>query len=463
VERRWQVLLVVVVGVFMAGLDVFIVNIAFPQIHSDYPHTSLDSLSWILSSYTIVFAAFLISAGRWADVVGRKRAFLLGIGVFVSASAACAAAPSIAFLVGARAVQGLGAALLMPASLGLLLPEFPPERRHIAIGVWAAVGGIAAAAGPPLGGLLVEAGWRWVFIVNVPVGLAGLLAGSRVLREIRHPESEPPDLLGAGLLTIAVAALVVAIVQGHDWGWAGARVLGSLALAVLTLGVLARRIVSHPAPIVEPAILRVRSFSLATLGSLLFFTAFSAMLLASVLFLTGVWHQRILTAGMMIFPGPAVAAATAIPAARLGRRLGPGRVGALGTLLFALGGVLWITSIGAQVHYASAFLPGMLIGGAGVGFVIPSLTGAVAATLPPARLATGIAVQTTGRQVGSALGFAILIAILGSTDSVADFRQAWWFMLLTSLFSGAVLVSVGPAASSAAEPERLPRSGEIAA
>jgi MFS family permease len=264
-------------------------------------------------------------------------------------------------------------------------------------------------------------------------------------------------------LTIAVAALVVAIVQGHDWGWAGARVLGSLALAVLTLGVLARRIVSHPAPIVEPAILRVRSFSLATLGSLLFFTAFSAMLLASVLFLTGVWHQRILTAGMMIFPGPAVAAATAIPAARLGRRLGPGRVGALGTLLFALGGVLWITSIGAQVHYASAFLPGMLIGGAGVGFVIPSLTGAVAATLPPARLATGIAVQTTGRQVGSALGFAILIAILGSTDSVADFRQAWWFMLLTSLFSGAVLVSVGPAASSAAEPERLPRSGEIAA
>lgn len=443
-ERRWQVLLVVVVGVFMAGLDVFIVNIAFPQIHSDYPHTSLGTLSWILSAYTIVFAAFLIGAGRWADLVGRKRVFLLGVALFVSASAACAAAPSISFLIGARAVQGLGAALLMPASLGLLLPEFPPERQHIAIGAWAAVGGIAAAAGPPLGGLLVQAGWRWVFIVNVPVGLAGLLAGSRVLREIRHPESSPPDFLGAGLLTAGVGALVVAIVQGETWGWSSARVLGALALALLSLGTLARRLVVHPAPIVEPAILRVRAFSLATLGSLLFFTAFSAMLLASVLLLTGPWHETVLNAGVMIFPGPAMAAATAIPAARLGRALGPGRVGALGTLLFALGGVWWITSVGASAHYASAFLPGMLIGGVGVGLVIPSLTGAVAATLAPERLATGIAVQTTGRQLGSALGFAILIAVLGTSSDVASFRDAWWFMLLTSLFSGAVLASVGP-------------------
>ncbi|MGH2833732.1 MAG: MFS transporter [Solirubrobacteraceae bacterium] len=443
-ERRWQVLLVVVVGVFMAGLDVFIVNIAFPRIHGDYPHTSLNTLSWILSSYTIVFAAFLISAGRWADLLGRKRIFLLGVALFVGASAACAAAPSIAFLIGARAVQGLGAAMLMPASLGLLLPEFPPERRHIAIGAWAAVGGIAAAAGPPLGGLLVQVGWRWVFIVNVPVGIGGLIAGARVLREIRHPESQPPDLLGAILLTAGVAALVVAIVQGEAWGWGSPRVVGALALTVLTLGTLTRRLFVHPAPIVEPAILRVRSFSLATLGSLLFFTAFAAMLLASVLFLTGIWHEPILTAGVMIFPGPAMAAATAIPAARLGRLLGPGRVGAFGTLLFALGGVLWITSIGVSVQYASAFLPGMLVGGIGVGLVIPSLTGAVAATLPPERLATGIAVQTTGRQLGSALGFAILIAVLGTHSDVASFRAAWWFMLLTSMLAGLVLTAVGP-------------------
>lgn len=442
-ERRWRVLLVVVVGVFMAGLDVFIVNIAFPQIQHDYPGTSLSSLSWILSSYTIVFAAFLIAAGRWSDAVGRKRAFLLGIGLFVVASAACAAAPSVPFLVGARAVQGLGAALLLPASLGLVLPEFPPEQRHVAIGIWAAVGGVAAAAGPPLGGLLVQAGWRWVFVVNVPVGLAGLLAGWLVLREVRHPETEPPDVLGAGLLTVGVATLVVAIVQGGSWGWASARIVGLLALATLLLTAVALRIARHPAPIVEPELLRVRAFSAATLGSLLFFVGFAAMLLASVLFLTGIWHEPILTAGLMISPGPAMAAITAVPAARLGSRVGPGRVGAIGTVLFALGGVLWIARLGPVPDYVGDYLPGMLIGGIGVGLVIPSLTGAVAATLPPARLATGIAVQTTGRQLGSALGFAILVAVLGTPHTAQDFRGAWAFMLLASLLAGVALAAVG--------------------
>jgi EmrB/QacA subfamily drug resistance transporter len=442
-ERRWQVLAVVVVGVFMAGLDVFIVNIAFPQIHSDFPGTSLSSLSWILNAYTIVFAAFLIAAGRWSDSFGRKRAFLFGVTLFVVASAACAAAPSIPFLVGARAVQGFGAALLLPSSLGLLLPEFPPEKRHIAIGAWAAVGGIAAAAGPPLGGLLVEAGWRWVFIVNVPVGIAGVIAGRRVLREIRHPDTEPADVTGAVLLTAGVGALIVAIVQGESWGWSSVRLLAMLALAVGLLAAVGVRIARHPAPIVDPALLRVRAFSAATLGSLLFFIGFAAMLLASVLFLTGVWHESILTAGLMISPGPAMAAVTAIPGARLGGRLGPGRVGAAGTVLFALGGVLWITQLGDQPDYVGEYLPGMLLGGIGVGMVIPSLTSAVAATLPPQRIATGIAVQTTGRQLGSALGFAILIAVLGTPHSAADFREAWSFMLIASLLAGVSLTAVG--------------------
>jgi|HubBroStandDraft_3_1064219.scaffolds.fasta_scaffold01189_8 EmrB/QacA subfamily drug resistance transporter len=442
-ERKWKVLLVVVVGVFMAGLDVFIVNIAFPQIQHDFPSTSLDSLSWILDAYTIVFAAFLIAAGRWSDAVGRKRAFLLGVGLFVLASAACAAAPTIPFLIGARAVQGLGAALLLPASLGLLLPEFPPQQRHIAIGVWAAVGGVAAAAGPPLGGLLVQAGWRWVFLVNVPVGLAGLIAGRRVLNEIRHPDSEPPDFVGAGLLTAGVATLVVAIVQGGDWGWMSVRIVALLALSVLLLGLVGRRIATHPAPIVDPRMLAVRAFSAATLGSLLFFVGFAAMLLASVLFLTGVWHEPILTAGLMISPGPSMAALIAIPGARLGRRFGPGRVGAVGSVLFALGGVWWLSRLGADVHYAGDYLPGMLIGGVGVGLVIPSLTGAVAATLPPSRLATGIAVQTTGRQLGSALGFAILIAVLGTSPTAADYTDAWSFMLIASLLAGVSLLAVG--------------------
>jgi EmrB/QacA subfamily drug resistance transporter len=451
-ERKWQVLLVVVAGVFMAGLDVFIVNIAFPQIHTEFPHTSLRSLSWVLNSYTIVFAAFLIAAGRWSDTFGRKRSYLLGSGLFVAASAACALAPSILFLIAARALQGLGAALLMPASLGLLLPEFPPERRHIPIGIWAAVGGIAAAAGPPLGGLLVQVNWRWVFIVNVPVGLASLIMGWRILREIRHPESTRPDFLGAGILTAGLASLVVAIIEGSTWGWASPRILGLFALTTLLIAMVARRIASHPSPIVEPALLKVRAFSLATLASLLFFMAFSAMLLASVLFLTGIWHEQIITAGLEIFPGPAMAAAMAIPGARLGSRFGPGRVGAVGALLFALGGVWWVGHLSGVPHYAADFLPGMLIGGIGVGLMIPSLTGAVAATLAPARLATGIAVQTTGRQIGSALGFAILVAVLGTPHTAGDFNPAWKFMMAASLLAGVALAAIGRAPALAPAP-----------
>jgi EmrB/QacA subfamily drug resistance transporter len=455
-ERKWKVLAVIVVGVFMAGLDVFIVNIAFPQIHADFPGTSLSGLSWILNAYTIVFAAFLIVAGRWSDGFGRKRAFILGVGLFVAASAACAAAPSIPALVAARAVQGLGAALLLPASLGLVLPEFPAEQRHVAIGAWAAVGGIAAAAGPPLGGLLVQAGWRWVFIVNVPVGIAGLIAGRRVLREIKHPDAAKPDLTGAVLLSAGVAALTVAIVQGGTWGWSSGRTLGLSALAGLLIAVLGRRIARLPAPIVEPQLLAVRAFSAATLGSLLFFAGFAAMLLASVLFLTGPWHEPILTAGLQIAPGPAMAALTAIPGARLGARFGPGPVGALGTVLFAAGGVWWLTHLGAQLAYTADFLPGMLIGGVGVGLVIPSLTGAVAATLPPERLATGIAVQTTGRQLGSALGFAILIAVLGTPTSAADFEGAWLFMLVASALAGLSLLAIGRAPSRVLRPRLAP-------
>ena len=217
-QRKWRVTLIVCVGVFMSSLDLFIVNIAFPSIARHFGGASLPSLSWILSGYAIVFAALLVPAGRWADAFGRKRAFLLGLAIFVAASAACAAAPSVGMLIAARVVQAAGGALMLPTSLGLMLPEFEAHERHVAIGVWAATGGIAAAAGPPLGGLLVQADWRWVFLVNVPVGLAGLLLGLRTLAERREPSAARPDVLGALALIFAVGALVVAIVQGQILG-----------------------------------------------------------------------------------------------------------------------------------------------------------------------------------------------------------------------------------------------------
>src|SRR3954471_19497144 len=219
-SRRGRVAAIVSVGVFVASLDLFIVNIAFPDIQRDFDGASLAGLSWILNAYAIVFAALLVSAGRSADRLGRRRSFLAGVSLFTFASALSALAPSVPLLVAARVLQAVGAAAVFPTSLALVLPEFPPSERRTAVAVWAAVGGVAAAAGPPVGGLLVQAGWQLVFVVNVPIGIALLFAAARVLREAREDVGAPrPDLVGAVVLTAAVGALTLAIVKAPAWGW----------------------------------------------------------------------------------------------------------------------------------------------------------------------------------------------------------------------------------------------------
>jgi EmrB/QacA subfamily drug resistance transporter len=444
-QRKWRVSLIVCVGVFMSSLDLFIVNIAFPAIGRHFGGASLATLSWILSGYAIVFAALLVPAGRWADAFGRKRAFLLGLGIFVAASAACALAPSVGFLVAARIVQAAGGALMLPTSLGLMLPEFGPHERHVAIGVWAATGGIAAAAGPPLGGLLVQADWRWVFLVNVPVGLLGLLFGLRTLAERRELDAKRPDILGAGGVIVAIGALVVAIVKGQEWGWGSPAVLALLILTAVLLPAIWWRSERHAAPVVEPSMLRVRSFGLAVGASVLFFAAFGAMLLSGVLFLTSVWHEQVLTAGLMLFPGPAMATLFSVPSARLGARYGYRLPGVIGSLMFAAGSVWFIARTGDRPAFASEYLPGSMIGGAGVGLVIPTLTGAGASSLAPERFATGAAVLTMGRQIGAALGVAILVAVLGTaTRNAADFHTAWLITVSGGLAAGLALAAIGP-------------------
>ena len=183
---------VVLIGVFVSSLDLFIVNIAFPDLKRSFPSSSLSDLSWVLSAYAITFAALLMPAGRWADRSGRKRAYLAGLTLFTLASAICAAAPSLDALIAARVLQAVGGALMLPSSLGLLLPLFPPAKRGAAIGLWSAMGGAAAAFGPPLGGLLVEADWRWVFLVNLPIGVVTVVIGGRVLDEIRERPAPCP-------------------------------------------------------------------------------------------------------------------------------------------------------------------------------------------------------------------------------------------------------------------------------
>ena len=303
-DRRWRVLTVVSVATFMASLDLFIVNIAFPDISRAFEGTSVAAMSWVLNAYAIVFAALLVPAGRMADRIGRKRAFVGGIVVFVIGSALCGIANSVGLLIGARVIQAAGGAVLLPTSLALLLPEFAPAERPKAISIWAAVGAVAAAAGPPIGGLLVEASWRLVFLVNVPVGLAAVYFSLRVLRESSDPDHTRPDLLGTVLFAASIGLLALGLVKAPDWGWGSAATLGAIAASGVGLGAFWMRCRTHPSPVVEPEMLRVRSFALAGVASLLFSTAFAAMLLAGVLFMTGVWGFSVLKAGPLPGAGP---------------------------------------------------------------------------------------------------------------------------------------------------------------
>jgi EmrB/QacA subfamily drug resistance transporter len=447
VSHRYRVLVIVSVATFVASLDLFIVNIAFPSIKHDFAGTNDATLSWVLSAYAIVMAALLVPAGRLADLLGRKRLFMGGLVTFVAASALCATAPGPGWLIAARILQGAGGAILMPASLALLLTEFPPKQRALAVAVWSATGAVAAAAGPPIGGLLVQASWRWVFLVNLPVGLITALLAARVLRESRDPVGKRfPDLAGAALLVLASSVLMLAIVQGQSWGWGSVRIVGLLiGSAVLTAAFLYRS-ATHAAPVLELGLFRTRAFSAANIASTLFFAAFGAMLLSNVLFLTRVWHEDILTAGLHISPGPIMAAVLAVPGSILSGRYGQRGVAAFGALLFATGGVWWLTHVGLQENYVIGFLPGMLAGGSGVGLVIPTLASAVAASLPAARFATGSAVYGMTRQFGIALGVAILIAVLGAprgAEILGAFRTGWEVMVGGAVASAIAAAAIG--------------------
>jgi EmrB/QacA subfamily drug resistance transporter len=450
-QRKWLVLAVVSTAVFMSSLDLFIVNIAFPDIRADFSGATLAELSWILNAYAIVFAALLVPFGRSADRLGRKRSFIAGLAVFTLASGLSAIAPNVELLVAARVLQAIGAAAVFPTSLALVLPEFPASERRTAVAIWAAVGGVAAAAGPPVGGLLVEAGWQLVFLVNIPIGVGLLVVATRVLRETREPAAAPrPDVGGALLLAAGIGALVLAIVKAPEWGWSSGETLGLFAAAAALVAAFAARSARHPTPVVEPELVRRRSFALANLAGLLFFMAFGAMLLSTVLFLTEVWGHSVLRAGLELAPGPAMAALFSVPASRLAERHGERVVGAAGALLFALGGAWWIANVGAEASYASAYLPGMLVGGAGVGLVIPSMFSAATASLPPDRFATGTAITSMSRQIGVALGVAMLVAVLGTpspAEAVDRFADGWTVMLAVALAAAAAFAAIGRPAS----------------
>lgn len=454
-QHKWKVLTIVSAAVFMGSLDLFIVNIAFPDISAAYSDASLSSLSWVLNAYAIVFAAMLVPFARMADRFGRKRFFVGGLVAFIVGSALCGIAPSLPALVAARVIQAVGVALTAPTSLALLLPEFPPSERPTAIAIWSAAGGVAAAAGPPLGGLLVELDWRLIFFVNVPFGLIALVAAVRTLTEARDESSTRlPDLLGTAMLITSVSALSLGLVKTDVWGWTGTATLACFALSVLTAVWFVRRSASHPAPVLDLDLFRVRSYALANVTSLLFFAAFCAGLLAMVLFMTSVWQMSVLKTGLWLAPGPLMAALASVPAGKLGARVGQSIVAGAGCLLYAAGIAIFMLRVSTEPDALGVLTPSWIIGGIGVGMVLPTIAASVAASVPQARFATGISVMTTARQIGAVIGVALLVAILGTpdpADPLPAFNDSWWMLIGLMLASAASALAIGPIDDLAAE------------
>jgi EmrB/QacA subfamily drug resistance transporter len=460
VARPGAVLAVLALAAFMASLDVFIVNVAFDAIGQDFSGSSISQLSWVLNAYAIVYAALLVPAGRIADRYGRKGGFMAGLAVFTVASAACAASDGVWWLVAFRIVQAAGAALLTPASLGLVLASAPAQHRARSVRIWAATGAIAAAFGPVVGGVLVEASWRWVFLLNVPVGLVALVAAARLVPRSRDESvTRLPDVLGAVLLALGIGALSLGLVQGPDWGWASGRTDAAWALALIgVLGFLGSS-ARHPVPVVEPALLRVRAFAWSNVTALLFAVAFAASLLSVVLWLQQVWGYSAIKTGLAIAPGPLMVPVFAALAHRYAARVPIGLVVSAGCVLFAAGSLITAARVGPIPDYAADLLPGWLVGGAGVGLALPAILSSATADLPTARAATGSAVVNMNRQIGTALGVSLLVAVLGTPVGYPAahqvFQHGWWALALVALAAATTAPRMTPR-TQAAEPTVVP-------
>jgi EmrB/QacA subfamily drug resistance transporter len=431
--RAWAGLAVVAAALFVATLDAMVLYVAFGTIRRDFPDVSAAALSWILSGYTIVLAAGMIGAGRWADRLGRRRVFLAGMGVFTVASALCAVAPGVGVLVAARALQGFGAAALTPASLALILRAFPKSRVPQAIALWGAAGALAAALGPTIGGLFVEAwGWRSVFVVNVPIGIAVAIFGRRLLDESREPDgSRLPDPVGTVVVTVALVLLALAIVQSGAWGWSSTRTVGALLGAVVLLGAFAGRCATVPNPVLALDLFSERGFRWANLGQLLYGTGFTIMFFGNVQFLREVWGYSPVWTGLAMAPRPLVVFLLAPPFGRLAGRIGQRPILIPGGGISAAAALFLLSRVDSAPAYLAVWLPFTLVSGVGVSMVLPLLTSAAVAGLPSDRFATGSAVNAALRNLGQTLGVAIFVAVAGRTTAdelLAHHRIAWWLV-----------------------------------
>ncbi|WP_026911091.1 MFS transporter [Patulibacter minatonensis] len=417
--RRWRALAVLALAQFMVVLDVTIANVALPAIQTDLGFSPID-LQWVVGAYTLTFGGLLLLGGRVADLLGRRRMLSVGLGLFAIASLAAGFAPSSGALIAARALQGVGGALLSPAALSIVTVTFAPGReRGIALGVWGALAGLGGTAGVVAGGLLIDSlGWEWVFFVNVPIALIALVAIPLTIRESRADTTTRSfDVAGAVLGTAGVSALVLGVIRSDVLGWGAFEVLALLGGGALMLALFALVETRAAAPLVPPRLARSRPLALSGLALALNGSAFIGMFYLSAIFLQGVRGASAIETGLQFVPMGVTAVAGAIVAQNLVGRIGARTTIAIGALLGG-GSLLLLSTATAGGSYATDLLPGFLLYGASISLIgVPAQIGAVTdVTDQDAGSASGL--LSAAYQVGSALGLAIITTI--ATGHVDD-------------------------------------------
>ena len=413
--RKWWTLLAVCTGVFMLLLDITIVNVALPYIQQAF-HASLADLQWVIDAYALTLAAFLLTAGSVADLVGRRLVFAVGIVVFTVGSALCGVAGDPTFLALSRAFQGIGGAIMFATSLALLADAFAPRDRGVAFGVFGAVTGIAVAVGPVLGGALTSwLSWRWIFFVNLPIGVFALAVTLREVAESKAPVAHRPDWLGFVTFTLGLTGLVYGLIRSHPAGWGSITVLGSLTASAVLLTLFVVVEMRTRAPMLDLKLLRVPTFNGGLVAAFAISASIFALLTYLVLYLQNVLGSSAIDTGIRLLPFTGAIFLTAGLAGRLTNRvpirllIGPGFV-LIGAGLVLMSG---ITPSDDWTH----LLPGMIVGGVGCGLVNVPLASTAVGVVEPERAGMASGINSTFRQIGIATGVAALGSILASDVS----------------------------------------------
>jgi EmrB/QacA subfamily drug resistance transporter len=418
-RTKWFALALLCAVQFMVVLDVAIVNVALPSIQTDLGF-SQGNLQWVISAYALVFGGFLLLGGRAADLLGRRRVFIVGTIVFTLGSLLCGLAWSEASLIGARAIQGLGAAAITPAALAILVTTFSEGReRNLALGAWGAVGGFGAAAGVLFGGILTDLlSWEWIFFVNIPIGLVGLALAPVLLSESLDKHGQGFDALGAILVTAGLSVMVLGITQGREWGWSSGTTIGVFAASAALLAGFILWESRTRDPLVPFSIFRLRTLTAANIAGFILGTALFSMFLMLTLYMQLVLGYSPLETGFAYLAVAGTAVIWANVAAVAVNRVGVKPALTFGMSLLAIG-LVYFTQVSVGGSYWTDLLPGFLIIGLGIPFAfVPISIAAFAGTQRrDAGLASGL--MNTSQQIGGAVGIAVLSTIATTTTSDA--------------------------------------------